>query len=235
MRAIATLAFAVVFTLVAVSAHAQVGFPGMAKNKCLAGKTKCVTKKMQGLLKCREKCQTNPNNCGQKQVDCEDRVRFKFERPDDPTKGCFAKLEAKENPDKPDTICITTGDTAALEAQVDAAVADLLLALESLVCIDVGGFCWYAGADDESCDDVCTGLSLAYDDAGTRGYAGSDGTIDNCFDVLEALGVGSGPVTPTACPTGLGCGVSGSRLRCSAPATSGGGSASNVSRACACL
>ena len=64
-------------------AHAQ-GVPGIDKNKCLAGKNQCVSKKVKGLLKCREKCQKNPNKCGQEQTDCEDKVRNKFERPDDP-------------------------------------------------------------------------------------------------------------------------------------------------------
>ena len=53
----------------------------------------------------------------------------------------------------------------------------------------VGGFCWYASAVNFSCDFTCAdhgGCSLA----GTRYYAGSDGTDAHCIEVLGALGFG---------------------------------------------
>jgi len=120
--------FTVVLALGVRSVPAQ-GFPGIDKNKCLAGKTKCVSKKIAGLLKCHEKCQKNPSNCGQKQTDCETKVMEKFDGGDDPSKGCFAKLESKADPAKPDTVCFSTGNTAIVEAQVDACVADLVTTL----------------------------------------------------------------------------------------------------------
>ncbi len=43
----------------------------------------------------------------------------------DPTKGCFEKLEGKQDILKPETLCPTEDDTAALEAKVDAFVADV--------------------------------------------------------------------------------------------------------------
>ena len=54
----------------------------------------------------------------------------------------------------------------------------------------VGGFCWYASAVNDSCDSACAahgGCSLA----GTRYYAGSDGTDAHCIEVLDALGYGA--------------------------------------------
>ncbi len=42
-----------------------------------------------------------------------------------PEKGCFAKLEAKDDGATLDRICPTTGDSAALEARVEAFVADV--------------------------------------------------------------------------------------------------------------
>lgn len=111
------------------AAHAQ-GVPGIDKNKCLAGKTKCVNKKIAGLLKCRANCQKNPKKCGAAQTKCETKVMDKFGGGAKPAKGCFAKLEAKEKLSKPESVCTTTGDTTAMEAKADAVVADLVATLE---------------------------------------------------------------------------------------------------------
>ena len=53
--------------------------------------------------------------------------------------------------------------------------------------VSVGGYCWYWGAEPESCDSVCSthgGYNLATDT-----YAGYNGTDANCIAVLDALGV----------------------------------------------
>lgn len=127
---VAVLALTTLFVAASVPhAHAQ-GVPGVAPNKCLAGKNKCVSKKIAGLMKCRELCQKAPDKCAQVQTECEQKVMDKFDGGDTPEKGCFAKLEAKQNPGKPDSICVTTGDTAEVEAQADALVNALLLTLE---------------------------------------------------------------------------------------------------------
>jgi len=129
--ALAAAAIAVVLACSLTTAGAQ-GVPGVDPNKCLSGKTKCVNKKIAGLLKCREKCQNKPANCGVEQTDCEARVRAKF---DGGTKGeaksCFEKLEAKENPDRPPTVCTTKEDLAAIEAKADVVVAGIVSALEA--------------------------------------------------------------------------------------------------------
>jgi len=54
----------------------------------------------------------------------------------------------------------------------------------------VGGFCWYLGTANQSCDTVCQDHG-GYHEA-TRFYAGSDGTTPNCTAVLNALRLGTG-------------------------------------------
>ena len=101
--------------------------PPGGPNKCLAGKTKCVNKKTEGLLKCIGKCQKNPAKCGSVQTACEAKVIAKF---DGGTKGiasgCIGKLEIKN-----DGPCLTFGDTVSLEAKIDAFVADAKAELEN--------------------------------------------------------------------------------------------------------
>jgi len=91
-------------------------------NKCLAGKNKCVSKKMQGLLKCHNKAEKKglalDPACTQKVID-------KFDGGAFPAKGCVAKLELKN-----DGPCVTTGDESALESKVDAFVLDVVQELD---------------------------------------------------------------------------------------------------------
>jgi hypothetical protein len=50
----------------------------------------------------------------------------------------------------------------------------------------IAGFCWYKGNLGQSCDQVCAphgGVNLA----GTRDYAGSNGTPQNCANVAAVL------------------------------------------------
>src|SRR5262249_14927932 len=82
-------------------------YPVPVENKCSAKKKKCVASKVKGLLGCYGKNTTKPNQA--KFDECIAKAQAKFDGGDDPTKGCFAKQEAKPP-------CLTTGDTAALEA-----------------------------------------------------------------------------------------------------------------------
>lgn len=102
----------------------------------------------------------------------------------------------------------------------------------------VGGYCWYAGAQGQSCTQVCSsrgGVNIA----GTRNYAGSGGTNAQCQSVLNALGH-AGEVTQLACNDGMqyaGClryGFIFGNLRCTGAATTDSGNFSAASRACAC-
>jgi len=92
------------------------GAASAQQKKCLAGKTKCMSKKASGLLKCEEAAETpgKPTDT----TACKAKVKGKFDGGDDPTKGCFEKLENAKNSD-----CITTDDTDAAEAAVDSCVA----------------------------------------------------------------------------------------------------------------
>jgi hypothetical protein len=94
------------------------GYPAVVQNPCSAGKKKCVLKKAAAILKCHEKAVKT----GTVDADliCLQKARDKFDGGLKP--GCFAKLEAKGG-------CITTGDTAALEAKVDAYTTDVLCEL----------------------------------------------------------------------------------------------------------
>ena len=93
------------------------------QKKCLAGKTKCMSKKASGLLKCEETAETpgKPTDT----TACEAKVDGKFNGGLDLTKGCFEKLENAKNSD-----CITTDDTDAAEAAVDSCVAAFVAAID---------------------------------------------------------------------------------------------------------
>ncbi len=99
-------------------------FPTPTLNKCSAGKKKCVLKKVSAKLKCEGNNLKKPDPV--KYGPCIQKAEDKFDGGADPTKGCFAKLESKQNVAKPETVCPTTGDTAALEAKVDAFVQDVV-------------------------------------------------------------------------------------------------------------
>src|SRR5262249_31883800 len=76
--------------------------------KCLAGKTKCMSSKAAGLLKCDQTAETPGKTVA---PDCVTKVKDKFDGGADQTKGCFEKLENKSGSD-----CITINDTTAGES-----------------------------------------------------------------------------------------------------------------------
>jgi hypothetical protein len=67
---------------------------------------------------------------------------------------------------------------------------------------EVGGFCWYFGEENASCNAVCA-AHAGYHEA-TRTYAGSDGSAGNCRTVLTALNIPLDDFFETA-QGGLGC------------------------------
>src|SRR5262245_50705980 len=98
--------------------------PPITQTKCGAGKKKCASKYLAGLLKCRRLAQTpgkptDPNTKG-----CVDKAMAKYTGGLDPTKGCFTKLEAK-NPND----CESTTDSPTVQALVEDCVADLVAAV----------------------------------------------------------------------------------------------------------
>jgi hypothetical protein len=115
-----------------------------------------------------------------------------------------------------------------------------------IVCdgVVVGGACWYFGANNLSCDEVCAGNG-GYN-AATASFAGSSGSNANCAQVLTALSAfNPTPVTDIASLggiSGMGCGSDytneATSYRLTSATTSSASSASNGSlyfrRACAC-
>jgi hypothetical protein len=119
--------------------------------------------------------------------------------------------------------------------------------------VAVGGHCWFYGAADESCDTVCGTRGLTYDEA-TRTFAGSDGSVENCNEVLTALAAKGAPADDDGCAdyqvsgNGRGCATLNAIGRCPETPPSPSGSCwwrdlgatnaaaadSSTERACAC-
>ena len=185
---IAVAAFVALLVLVApLSASAQ-GVPGTDKNKCLAGKTKCVSKTVAGLLKCRRLCQTNPRKCGEAEASCEAKVWGKFDGGGEPAKGCFAKVEAKAKPGKPDSVCTTTGDAAAMQAEVDTVAAEILARLEGTPAPTCGD--GVVNAVGEMCD----GADLNGATCASIGLPSGTLTCDSCTFDVGGCGPGLGSI-----------------------------------------
>jgi hypothetical protein len=91
--------------------------------KCIAGKTKCMSTKAGGLLKCEAVAETPGKPADQ--TACRAKVMGKFDGGADPTKGCFQKLEGKKGAD-----CLTFGDSPAAEAAVDSCVGSFVAAID---------------------------------------------------------------------------------------------------------
>ncbi len=160
-----------------------------------------------------------------------------FSKCDSKYREKWQKVESKA-----EGACPTNGDEAAIQAQVQQCVDDLVAALGPLPpcpggAPEVGGACWYLGAGGQDCDGACGALGLGYDSA-TAAYAGTGGSLSNCDEVMDALGDASAAAVDFDCgPQGAGCAVdSGAefRLRCTSAVTDSSSSIANISRACAC-
>lgn len=117
------IALAVVTALVALT----IATPSHATlNACSAAKKKCVSKKTAALLKCHFKNEKPPGLTPALFATCLQKAKDKFDGGLNPVKGCFAKAEAKFPGG-----CLTTGDTAALEAKADAYVDDVVCELDA--------------------------------------------------------------------------------------------------------
>lgn len=114
VRTTSLIAAATVLSLLAAR-PAAAAFP----NKCAGGKEKCVSTKVAGLLKCHVKAEST----GVLDPTCVQRVKDKFDGGPVPPNSCFARQEAHYT-------CFTTGDTAALEAKVDAFIDDVVQELD---------------------------------------------------------------------------------------------------------
>jgi hypothetical protein len=140
-------------------------------NKCTAGKKACIAKKTQQLLACLAAADKKGLAVD---AGCIAKAKARFDGGAKPEKGCFAKLEAKQNPDKPATICPTTNDTAAVEAAIDGFV-------DAIACQVTGGSCLPASGSGEDCanaelvsvptnvEDATSGFAFDYDACGLAG------------------------------------------------------------------
>ena len=82
--------------------------PSATQSKCLVGKKKCVAKLLGSLLKCEATAQT-PGKSTETSA-CDTKATDKYTGGMDQTKGCFAKLEAKDP-----TGCAPTGNSDTLK------------------------------------------------------------------------------------------------------------------------
>ena len=208
---------------------------GTPEQKCAAAKNKAASKKIASKLRCYQKA-------------------FVAGKAVDP--ACLMAAENKFNTTIPKIEnkggCVVNGDANAIEGTVDTCVNNIVAltpvtpttatTTTTMPCSGtvVGGYCWFKGIAGQSCNDVCSGASLTYDDNGTRGFAGSDGSAAFCQSVLDALSAnGSGAPLDLTCSDGFGCETSpgaqsNTRVRCKVPTTNATAFDLNVIRMCAC-
>jgi hypothetical protein len=155
------------FFLIAITAIATPTYGAM--NLCAAGKDKCVSTKAAGILKCYSKS----DKAGWSAADlaaCIQKVKDKFYNPAEPTKGCFAKLEAKYP-----SACLTTNDATGLEAAVDAFTASAYCAL-------------HPGDNSVACSKVVFVTSAAFPTGNLNGLAGADASCQTLADAAGLAG-----------------------------------------------
>ena len=98
--------------------------------------------------------------------------------------------------------CSGTGRCTVTMSQARTVTARFIIPESDCDGVEFGGYCWYHGAQNTSCDEVCASHG-GYHEA-TRYFAGSDGSNQNCMDVLGALGIHEGTFYETA-QGGIGC------------------------------
>ncbi len=157
--------------------------------KCLAGKTKCMSKKAGGLLKCHQKAETPGKPLDPNAGDCVTKVVAKFDGgPTAPEKGCFEKLENKSPND-----CITLDDTVPAEAAVDSCVGAFVAAIDPAPINQTK-----CGVGKKKCvAKLLSGLLKCQQKAQTPGKP-TDPNADGCVDKATAKYTG-GPEPAKGC------------------------------------
>jgi hypothetical protein len=174
----------------AVAVLLMVAVPAGAMSACDSAKLKCMRKKAQCLLKVEERAlKTGLPPDAEKLARC----RTKFE---DAVQGCIAKVEAKQQPAKPATVCTVVGDAAALETVVDEFVAAAV--------VQIGG------GPPTPCAEVSPGAS------GASCYGAPCPSGAECIPVSNGLS-GGGQVEATRC----GCATSPTCTTCAGPSCAG--------------
>ena len=145
----AVLALATLFIAASVPhAHAQ-GIPGVAPNKCPAGKNKCMAKKIADLMKCSELCEKDPDKCGQVQAECVQKVDGQVRRRRQAGEGLLREAGSKAAAGEARLDLHDDGRHSGVEAQVDALV-DALLA--TVACTNT---CLNGGTLKADCSCTC--------------------------------------------------------------------------------
>jgi len=162
------------------------GAPASAQqSKCVAGKTKCMSTKSNGLLKCHTLAETPGKPADPNANGCIDKVVAKFESPSNPPKGCFEKLESKATND-----CLTFDDTVAAEAVVDSCIGAFVAAVDPPPLTQSK-----CGAGKKKCVSKLTvGLLKCYTLAQTPGKS-PDPNAKDC--ITKALGKYDGGADPS--------------------------------------
>jgi len=94
---------------------------------CSAGKVKCVGAFFKQLFK----CEIQAHKAGVPADEaCIAKAISKFSGGSDQSKGCFAKLEAKQKLGKPKTYCDATGNAAVAGGKAEQFVAFVVVGLE---------------------------------------------------------------------------------------------------------
>lgn len=131
----ATLATAIDAFVTGAVAAIDPGFPTVgAPNKCDAGKKACVLARASCILK--EHARAGKKDAAPdaaKLQACSDTFDGGTNGVE---KGCIGKLEAKQNIEKPATICAVTGDVPTLAAAVDGFVGDIVDAVHAVPAAD---------------------------------------------------------------------------------------------------
>ena len=132
----------------------------------------------------------------------------------------------------------TAGATVTATVHLGTTSADWVITTTSVPChgLVTGGYCWYQSAVGASCDAACSGHG-GCDLVGTRDYAGSGGTLQNCQNVVTAFGFGVTASDSTS-SLGVGCGtvtfISTTASRYTNIETNCSASGSFYARLCAC-
>jgi len=101
--------------------------PSGLGNSCSAGKVKCVGAFFKQLFK----CEIQAHKAGVPADEaCIAKAISKFSGGSDQSKGCFAKLEAKQKLGKPKTYCDATGNTAVAGGKAEQFVAFVVVGLD---------------------------------------------------------------------------------------------------------
>jgi hypothetical protein len=182
--------------------------PAAAQNKCDAGKLKCMRNNLSCLIKVHVQSQKTglPPDTAKLQK-CMD----KFDGGAVPRKGCFAKLEAKQDSAKPETLCSKTGDAAAAEADIDAYVTALLSLINATTpstttttttTLPAGDVCCHARDVSGQLLDFCTitdsetcttggliGTPIAGNKCGGAGCVSGTPTPGNCCSVIAGASI----------------------------------------------